>query len=346
MDRSHTVTRLLVVFALVTSVCANAFPLDTSQPAVQTFADRLAKEGFPRSEMLGWLGQIDVKPGILGAMDRPSTSRTWAQFAPNFINPKRIGQGVAFWKTQAAVLDRAQCTYGVPASIIVGILGAETSYGRDTGRWRAIDALGTLAFHYPRRADYFQDELLALLQLSRDEGLLPTQALSSYAGALGWPQFMPSNVRALAVDFDGDGHRNLWTGGADAIGSVAHYLKEKGWQEGAPVALRATVTAQREALDKLLANRFQLQYTLMELKSMGVEPSTPVEDDSVKALLFRLETANGPEYWLGLQNFYTITRYNKSVNYAMAVWKLGESVKSLLPITAPPPAKPNARSGP
>lgn len=331
---------LLSAVALCASLAVQAFPLDTSQTAVQAFADRLAAAGLPREEMLGWLGQVDVKPVILNAMDRPSTSRAWHQFAPNFINRRRIGQGVTFWQEHATLLERAESRYGVPASVVVGILGAETSYGRETGRWRALDALGTLAFHYPRRAEYFQDELLALLLLARDEGMFPTQPLSSYAGALGWPQFMPSNVRSLAVDFDEDGHRNLWSDPADVIGSVAHFLKEKGWQAGAPVAVRAEVTADKETVDKLLADRFNLQYTVAELKAMGFAPATPLPDDGAKALLFRLENKDGPEYWLGLQNFYAITRYNKSVNYAMAVWQLGEAVKDRLPRPTSPAASP------
>lgn len=327
---------IAIALTLTAALPVSAFPLDTSQAPVQAFADRLASQGLNRDEMLGWLSQIDVKPTILAAMDRPSTGRSWAQFAPVFLNKRRIDQGVTFWQSQNALLTRVENHFGVPASIITGILGAETSYGRETGKWRAMDALGTLAFHYPRRADYFQDELLALMLLARDEGQAPTRLLSSYAGALGWPQFMPSNVRTLAVDFDEDGHRNVWSNEADIVASVAHYLKEKGWQTGAAVALRASIdAASSETLDKLLAERFHLHYTLAELKEMGVTSRDTVADDSAKALLFRLETSSGPEYWLGLQNFYTITRYNKSVNYAMAVWQLGEAIKSRLPAPAP-----------
>lgn len=318
-------------FALLLAACSTdtrAQALDVSQPAVQAFADRLQREGFDREEMLGWLAQIDVKPAILNAMDRPATSRAWFEFAPNFINAKRVGQGVNFWQDNAALLTRAEDTFGVPASIVVGILGAESRYGRETGRWRALDALGTLAFHYPRRAEYFQDELLALLQLAREEDMKPTAPLSSFAGALGWPQFMPSNVRTLAVDFDGDGHRNLWGNRADVIGSVAHYLQEKGWERGGLVAVRADVsTADSATLQTLLGNRFQLQYTLAELESMGVRAAEGNVDKNARALLFRLQTEDGERYWLGLQNFYVITRYNKSVNYAMAVWLLGTAVK-------------------
>lgn len=326
--------RLLFATLLVCR-CAAAFPLDTSQPAVQAFADRLEKEGFSREESLAWLAQIDVKPAILNVMDRPSTSRAWFEFAPNFINAKRIGQGTRFWQEQSALLQRAEVTFGVPPAIIVGILGVETHYGRETGRWRALDALGTLAFHYPRRADYFQDELLALFQLTREEGMRPNEPLSSYAGALGWPQFMPSNMRTLAVDFDADGHRNVWSDEADVIGSVAHYLREKGWQPGQPVAVRAQVDADAATIDRILADRFNLNHTVAELDGLGIRAQTPLPDPEARVLLFRLETRNGPEYWLGLQNFYTITRYNKSVNYAMVVWQLGEAVKARVDAAVP-----------
>lgn len=325
-------TRLLAFLSLSCACFVQAFPLDTSQASVQTFADRLEKEGFNRAESLNYLAQVDVKTTILAALDKPSTSRPWSQFAPNFINEKRIGQGVIFWKKQAPTLAKAEKRFGVPASIVIGILGAETSYGRDTGRWRALDALSTLAFYYPRRAEYFQDELLAFFLLSRDEKLDPTQPLSSYAGALGWPQFMPSNVRLLAIDFDGDGHRDLWNDGADVIGSVAHYLADKGWAEGEPIAVKASVNCDPETLDKLLADKFNLNHTVAELKALGIQPETELNDNS-KALIFRLETTNGPEYWIGLQNFYVITRYNKSVNYAMVVWQLGEIIKTRMAAT-------------
>lgn len=328
-----TVIRLCAALALALSVTCQAFPLDISQPAVQAFADRGQKEGLNRDELLGWLSQVDVKPAIINAMDRPATSRPWFEFAPNFINPKRIGQGVSFWRQHEAVLNRAETTFGVPAAVIVGIIGAESSYGRHTGKWRALDALGTLSFHYPRRADYFQDELLALFQLAREEGMQPDAPLSSFAGALGWPQFMPSNVRTLAVDFDGDGHRNLWGNAADVIGSVAHYLQEKGgWQAGAPIVLPATVSADAETIERLLAARFTMQYTLAELEAMGIKAGGEVADRNAKAILIRLQTREGEQYWLGLQNFYAITRYNKSVNYSMAVWQLGEAVKAALPV--------------
>ncbi len=323
-------TRLLLLLSLSWACSVQAFPLDINQTAVQNFADRLEKEGFNRAEALAYLAQVDVKPSILNALDKPSTSRPWSEFAPNFINPKRIGQGVQFWQAQSATLTRAEQRFGVPPAIIVGILGAETSYGRNTGTWRAMDALATLAFHYPRRAAYFEDELLALFLLSREEQLQPTQPKSSYAGALGWPQFMPSNVRSLAIDFDNDGHRDLWNDGADVIGSVAHYLAEKGWAAGEPIAVPANVNCDPEVLDKLLADKFNLNHTVAELKAFGIQPQSELKDNS-KALLFKLETKKGPEYWIGLQNFYVITRYNKSVNYAMVVWQLGETIKGRLP---------------
>ena len=318
---------LLFLTLLLASACSLAMPLDMQLPQVQHFLDSLQDSGVSPDDAKRWLSSVDIKPQILKVMDQPATSRPWHEFAPNFLNPKRIAQGVEFWKQQQKTLLAAEQSYGVPPEIVVGILGAETSFGRLTGNWRAIDALSTLAFYYPRRSDYFTDELRHLLLLAHEENLSPLEIKSSFAGALGWPQFMPSNYRLYSVDFDGDGHRNVWSDPADVIGSVAHYLQQKGnWQPGQPIAVRADIShADAETLASLLNDRFNLHYTVAELKTMGVVAQTAAPDDA-RAILFKLDNIDGPEYWLGFANFYAITRYNKSVNYAMVVWQLGQDI--------------------
>ncbi|WP_312854336.1 lytic murein transglycosylase [Paludibacterium denitrificans] len=165
-------------------------------------------------------------------LDRPSTSRPWYQFRGNFYNERLIRNGVAFWQAHHETLQRAEATYGVAPEMVVAILGIETNYGRNTGSFRLADALTTIAFDYPRRAEYFRGELTEFLKLAKEEGINPLQLKGSYAGAMGWPQFMPSSYRKWAVDFDGDGHRDIWNNPADAIGSVAHYFQLHGWRHG------------------------------------------------------------------------------------------------------------------
>ena len=317
---------ILLLSLLLLMPITRAAPLDSSQAAVLAFVERLTADGFSEAQTLAWLNQADIKSSILAVMDKPSTSRAWYQFAPNFFTDKNVRWGMTFRREQAAPLTEAQRRFGVPPAIITGILGVETGYGRNTGRWRTLDALATLAFHYPRRAAYFQDELREFLLLCKEEGLEPTAPRGSFAGALGWPQFMPSNVRKLAIDFDNDGHRDVWNDAQDAIGSVAHYLQAMGWQAGAPIAVPARVAADRDTTERLLAEKFQLHYTLEELAQLGITPREPVTGNP-QALLFRLETEDGFEYWLGFTNFYVITRYNKSINYAMTVWQLGEQIE-------------------
>lgn len=295
------------------------------RPDVQVFIKKMSEQYAIEESVLNSLfSRVELKPSIINIFDRPPTSRPWYQYKPSFINATRIKNGVAFWKKYPDLLAQAHRKYGVPEEIIVAILGAETNYGQNMGTFRTIDVLSTVAFDYPRRAEYFKGELEQFILLAQEEGRNPLTLKSSFAGAMGWPQFMPSSFRKYGIDFDADGKRDVWTDPADVIGSVAYYFNQFGWQDGQATALRATVTGDK--YQALLADKFNLKYTIAELREMGVVSATYVPDDT-KALLFPLETEAGIEYWLGLQNFYAITRYNKSTLYAMSIHLLAQDIR-------------------
>ncbi|MDP3367053.1 MAG: lytic murein transglycosylase B, partial [Pseudomonas sp.] len=226
-----------------------------------------------------------------------------------------------FWSKNQAALEKAEAEYGVPPQFIVAIIGVETFYGGNTGSWRVMDALSTLAFDYPPRAPFFRKELREFLLLTREEQVDPITLKGSYAGAMGLPQFMPSSFRAYAVDFDGDGHINIWSNPTDAIGSVASYFKRHGWQAGGQVASRVEASGAR--VDEGLTQGLDPVKSVAELRALGWNSQDKLAED-LPVTAFRLEGAQGDEYWFGLPNFYTITRYNRSVMYAMAVNQLAE----------------------
>jgi membrane-bound lytic murein transglycosylase B len=213
----------------------------------------------------------------------------------------------------------------VPAELIVAIIGVETYYGRIAGSYDVIDALATLAFDYPKRSSFFSRELSEYLLLAREQGLDPLTPKGSYAGAMGYGQFMPSSYRAYAVDFDGDGLADIWNNPVDAIGSVANYLARHGWQAGEPVVSRATASG--EPPPELFAGGLKPQRPVAEFAAAGL---TPVQhlDERAQAQAFRFELEDGHEYWLGLNNFYVITRYNHSAMYAMSVYQLSQRIAS------------------
>lgn len=298
-----------------------------ARPDVQRYIDEQVAAGrFNRPELEAVFANVELKPNVLAIMDKPSTAKPWYQFRSSHVTDSRIKAGVAFWRANAAVLKRVEDTYDVPASVVVAILGIETNYGQTAGTFRVADVLSTFAFDYPRRAQYFRGELTEFLQLAKEEHKNPLTFKGSFAGAMGWPQFMPSSFRKLAVDFDGKGQRDIWSSPGDVAASVAHYFKENGWRPGDDIVVPAEVTPSPE-IDKLVADKFHLRHTVGELKAMGVTPQAPVSDN-VKAVLVPLETSPGvTQYWLGLNNCYVITRYNKSTLYAKAVQELAQSIK-------------------
>lgn len=321
--------RLLMLLSLsVLATACQSMPLTTatSRPEVVAFIDEMAeKHAFERDALERLFATAKFQPAIIRAISQPATARPWHEYRPRFINPQRTAGGVAFWNGHAVTLQRARQEYGVPEEIVAAVIGVETVYGAQTGRHRVLDALTTLAFDYPMRAEFFRSELENYLLLAREQGDGVFSLRGSYAGAIGIPQFMPSSYRRYAVDFDGDGKKDLSQNSADAIGSVANYLKFFGWEEGQAVAVRAQVSGEgyREAL---LAGIKPL-LTLAEMKKLGVTPLEEIGDNR-QATLFVLENKDGPEYWLGFNNFYVITRYNRSVHYAMSVLQLAAEIRA------------------
>lgn len=292
-------------------------------PQVAEFVAEMTRDyGFAGEQLIDWFAEVERKQAILDAISRPAEKvKQWKEYRPIFITEARIKKGVEFWKQHEATLARAEAEYGVSAQVIVAIIGVETSYGGNTGSYRVMDALSTLAFDYPPRAPFFRKELREFLLLAREEQVEPLSLTGSYAGAMGMPQFMPSSFRAYAVDFDGDGRINIWNNPVDAIGSVASYFKRHGWQPGQPVVSAASVKG--EQVEQGLSVGLDPVKNVAELRALGWSSADPLRDD-LPVTAFRLEGAEGPEHWLGLPNFFVITRYNRSVMYAMAVNQLAE----------------------
>ena len=317
---------LLAGVVLSSQVLADAELLGRAD--VQRYIDeQVSSKRFNRPELEALFANIQTKPNIINILDRPSTSQPWYKFRVNHVSESLITRGTKFWAANAADLARAEQVYGVPASMIVAIIGIETNYGSNMGSFRVADALTTIGFDYPRRAEFFRNELTEFLLLAKEERSNPLTFKGSYAGAMGMPQFMPSSFRKWAVDFDGDGRRDIWNSRSDAIGSVANYFKQHGWKRGGGLVVPAQVQPGPK-IDQLVGDKFNLHYTVGELKRMGVTPVGTVAD-SEQAVLVPLETSPGvTEYWLGLNNYYTVTRYNKSTLYAKAAQELSEAIEA------------------
>ena len=298
------------------------------QPAVETFIDEMVqKHQFRRTELRQLFSQVQSRPAVIRAMMAPRTARPWHEFRLTYINPQRIDGGVRFWQQHAGVIARATREYGVPEEVIVATIGIETLYGRVTGNFKVLDALAMLAFQYPPRADFFRRELEEYLLLTREAGLDPLAIRGSTAGAIGIPQFLPSSYRSFAVDFDGDGKRDLLSTPADAIGSVANYYKAFGWRPGEETVVEAEANA--GAVEAAMSRDIKPQTRVGELRRRGVVPLAQISDE-VEAALFAVEAEDGTRYWLGLNNFYVITRYNRSVNYALAVLELARELRAAM----------------
>lgn len=297
----------------------------------EVFIGEMVKQhGFDAGELQALLDSAVVKDSILEAIARPAEKRlTWGEYRKIFLTPERVKGGLRYWQAHAKDLQRAEKVYGVPPEIIVAIIGVETRYGRHAGRYRVLDALSTLGFHYPPRAKFFRRELGEFLVLTREEQNDPRELLGSYAGAMGKPQFIPSSFRAYAVDFDGDGHRDIWNNDTDVIGSVANYFARHGWRPGGPVARRVQIPELTPALQAVIDHGYKPSTTVGELLEAGVVLDAPLAPDLPAALL-ALEGDSGTEYWLALPNFYAITRYNHSPLYAMAVYQLSDAIRRLI----------------
>jgi membrane-bound lytic murein transglycosylase B len=309
-------------------ICAPpAFALDVKRAEVKAFIDETSRDlGFSRQQLESLLAQAETKQAILDAISRPAERVVpWHEYRERFLTEKRILQGTDFWIAHGDALRRI-ADPNVAASV-VGILGVETSFGRITGRFRVIDALATLAFDYPPRGEFFRGELQQFLLLSREESLDPRTALGSYAGAMGAPQFISSSYRSYAVDGDGNGKRDLWNSWDDVIGSVANYLLVYGWREGEPVVVTATFDG--NDLSRFSIAKPELNETVQSLRGKGVRFETTLPAEA-PAMLIVAEGKSGPVYRVGFNNFYVITRYNRSPMYAMAVHDLGEAVMNFM----------------
>jgi membrane-bound lytic murein transglycosylase B len=308
---------------------AFAQPLDPERDDVREFVARVHKEhGLPAETVRSILGLARIQPPIIEAISRPAERvRPWHEYRRIFMTPERIAAGVTFWQEHRERIERVSEETGVPPEILVGIIGVETFYGRIIGRYRVLDALATLAFEYPPRSAFFSRELEQFLLLVREQGLEIETPVGSYAGAMGMPQFIPSSYRAYAVDGDGSGRIDLWNSMDDILASVANYFRAHGWRPGEPVVAPA-VTGDGDP--KALAQQgLSANTTVGALWEAGIGLAGPAPaDPNAAASLFALEHEDGPRYWAGFHNFYVITRYNRSLMYALAVHQLGQAIRA------------------
>ncbi len=301
---------------------------------VRAFVDELVRDdGFGRASLLRALRDAKFQPKILDAMSRPLLEPPkWYEYAPQLLASARVDAGVEYWNAHADALARAESAFGVPAEIVVAIVGVESYYGRYTGRYRAIDALATLAFDYPRRATFFRGELRQFLLLAREQRLSPLAPKGSFAGALGVPQFMPGSYRNYAVDFDGDGRVDLWSDADDVIGSVANFLARHDWHAGQPVLLPMSIdTDSRELVLRHLDGGLSERRTLDAWADEGVmalDVPSDLARDPVGVLLLEEGVDDRASYRIACHNFYVITRYNRSRLYAAAVYELAQAIRA------------------
>ncbi|XYJ09424.1 lytic murein transglycosylase B [Telluria sp. B2] len=329
--------------AVAAAVVAKTIDYDGEQvnfaewQAVRDFADEMAaKHGFDRAALDSLMRQVRFVESAVQLVKPapPGKPKNWQAYSDRFIEPIRINAGVRFWNENAEALARAEATYGVPAEVLVGIIGVETIYGRDTGRFRVLDTLTTLAFAYPEapnqaaRSAFFRSELENALLLARHENIDPFSLLGSFAGAVGLPQFMPGNILKYGVDFDGDGHVDLRGSTSDAIGSVANFLVQHGWnpRDTAPVVIQVAVSPSR-AWEPLLERGLSATLRPEELTAAGVTPDIPLPEGRLYGLVDLQNGAEPTEYWAASDNFFAITKYNRSYFYAMSVIDLGRAVR-------------------
>ena len=318
---------LLAAGACLTHAAPGSF---ASDPAVIEFArDLEQRHGFSADELLQQFAQIRPNERVLQLI-RPPVSplqRSWERYRPRFLTERRINGGVRFWQENRSSLARASALYGVPPEIIVAIIGVETEYGGNTGGFRVLEALATLAFHYPRRADFFRTELEQFLLLARENGFDPVDMRGSFAGAMGIPQFMPGSQRRYAVDFDGDRKIDLSGSVDDAIGSVGRFLEQHGWEAGQPIAVRARTRGEPDR--SLIEAGIQPTLLVADLAQHGI--TADASPQATVTLVDLVSPGRPAEYWLGHNNFYVITRYNRSSFYAMSVFQLAEAIRARAP---------------
>jgi membrane-bound lytic murein transglycosylase B len=325
MTRPYVIALALATLFAATAAAAVRAPVHPGQDA---FARELALEAATQRPELTEARIHEILNGavkqqaIIDAMMRPAEAKPWHQYRPIFISKQRIDGGVAFWREHAQLLEPIAKKYGVPPEIIVAIIGVETSYGGNTGRWRVLDALATLAFHYPPRAKYFRGELKRLL-LIEDRFPMPLDELKgSYAGAMGLGQFMPTSYATWAVDHDQNGRIDLWQDDGDIFASVANYFVAHGWESGQPIA-DPVLRADRARV--LQPAGYEPVYSIAQLGEWGYTPRAN-RDGTLAATLVRVDGVDGDEFWITYRNFFVVTRYNRSPLYSLAVMQLAQQI--------------------
>lgn len=321
----------IVSFLVLIVVSQQSYAIRFSQQEdVKIYFQYLIQEHkFSEKQLTAWFDQIHYQESIIKALYRPAEkTKSFISYKPMFVSADTVKKGSAFWLENKAAFERAEKVYGIPAEIILSIIAIESRFGKNQGGYRVIDALATIGFFDPKREKYFKKELTEFLIFVRDEGINPFDIKGSYAGAMGYSQFMPSSIRAYAVDFDDDGKVDIWNNPVDAIGSVANYFRKHRWQEGRPVTIKAEVSGDK--FESILTRKLKLNTTVVETESVGWKPvSAMLPDEPV--FPFKIETSSGMEYWYGLKNFYVITRYNHSLMYAVTVHHLSQVFESSLP---------------
>ena len=324
---------LLLGWLLFGFAFSTVFAIDLQHhPEIQNYIHGLSmKKGFDQATLKDLFQNVHFSETVIQKITTPYETKPWYLYRRHFLKPNRIKQGVAFWRRHELSLKQAEAYYGVPASLIVAIIGIESSYGKYQGRFRVIDALTTLAFQHPRRSKFFKNELTEFLLFAREEQTNSLSFYGSYAGAMGFGQFIPSSYRHYSVDFSGNGHRDLIHDPVDAIGSVANYLKENGWKPQEPIAASATLKAgKHHTFKESTLKAFQAQHTstiepLSEWKKQGVQVSGHFSKN-LRGTLMTFEGRHHSEYWMGFHNFGVITRYNTSPLYALAVYQLSQQL--------------------
>lgn len=317
--------------ALISSfICTGTLIFSLSvvaQQEIEQFAQQVSKKYDISSDaIIETLSNLEKNQAIIDAISSPWEAKPWHQYYPIFLTEKRLEKGLAFWQQYAHVLDRAESETGVPAEIIVAILGIESFYGTYTGKYPVLESLYTLGFHYPPRQTFFRKELGEFFALVQEENFALKEVKGSYAGAMGWGQFIPSSYRFYAVDFDNDGVRDLLANPVDAIGSVANYFKKHGWLTNQGIAFQ--VKMRKAPLGDILNKNRRFSHSWEELVSAGAVPVQEQNTDNLGPVkLFAFQQPDKKEYWVGQKNFYVITRYNHSPLYAMAVYQFSQQLK-------------------
>jgi membrane-bound lytic murein transglycosylase B len=324
--------RFFALFLAIITVFYNAYLCAdqsfTKRQDVQNFINMMVKKHhFNRQDLIHTFNEVIIQPQIILSINKPYEQKPWDSYKQLFLTQQRLEEGLAFWKLNQHSLAKAEKIYGVPADIIVSIIGIETFYGKHQGNYRVLDALSTLAFNYPKRAPFFSQELAQYLLLCREHHIPAALYLGSYAGAMGKAQFMPSSYRHYATDFTNSHHKkDLMNDDSVVIASIANYIHLHGWQFNQMVAQPATVVATNQFKLINSANK-TANYSINALAAAGIKPATAAAKQPTNVGLIKLITSKGVEYWLAYPNFYVITRYNTSPQYALAVYLLAQQLK-------------------